>query len=243
MTELIGKLPRFDLFAQNFTPEITNWFPFYLQGFQQTTNYTYRLTDLTNLDAIWSDFHHYHVRSQIRKAEKVVAVRTDLGVERLLEVLAKTFYRQGLPQPYDREMVCRIDAACGQRGCRRLHDQLHLIQVVIFGHRERRDEITAEGNDLDQAVLFQTTTGFTNRGAAGVIAVAEFLFGKGFPGQQITSHNVVLQMTVHTKRTCLCGPAIPLHPSLPPKLWVVCVTPRNLSRRGGLLRQHTMFEK
>jgi Acetyltransferase (GNAT) domain len=120
MTELIEKLPRFDLFAQNFMPEISNWFPFYLQGFQQTTNYTYRFADLTNLQSIWSDFHQNDIRSRIRKAEKVVSVRTDLGIDRLLEMLAKTFRRQGLPQPYDREMVCRIDAACGQRGCRQM---------------------------------------------------------------------------------------------------------------------------
>lgn len=119
MTKLIGQLPRFDLFRQNFTPEITNWLPFYWAGFEQTTNYTYRLEDLTDLDAVWEGFRH-SARSEIRKAENEVKVRTDLGVDRFLEMNVKTFARQGCQLPYTPDLVHRIDAACERNNCRRI---------------------------------------------------------------------------------------------------------------------------
>src|SRR5882762_10808904 len=37
MQELIAALPHFDLFRQTFAPQVTNWLPFYWQGFSQTT--------------------------------------------------------------------------------------------------------------------------------------------------------------------------------------------------------------
>ncbi|HRR40785.1 MAG TPA: hypothetical protein P5244_06085, partial [Syntrophales bacterium] len=67
MTELIEQLPRFDLFQQNFHYSITNWLPFYWKGFQQTTRYTYRLHDLSNLDAVWTGVRE-NIRTEIRKA-------------------------------------------------------------------------------------------------------------------------------------------------------------------------------
>lgn len=55
MQELIDGLPQFDLFRQTFAPEVTYWLPFYWRGFSQTTRYTYRLSDLTDLAGLWGD--------------------------------------------------------------------------------------------------------------------------------------------------------------------------------------------
>jgi hypothetical protein len=116
MEELISQLPTFDLFVQNFSTETTDWLPFYWAGFQQTTLYTYRLEDLTNVDAIWDGMLH-SVRQNIRKAEKLVTVRTDLGIEPLLELIAQVFVRQDMKSPYSPDLVRRLIAACALNNC------------------------------------------------------------------------------------------------------------------------------
>lgn len=43
MCSIIQKIPHCAYFYQHFRPECANWYPFYLQGFEQTTRYTFRL--------------------------------------------------------------------------------------------------------------------------------------------------------------------------------------------------------
>jgi hypothetical protein len=112
MAELIGKLPKFDSFQQNFHYEITNWLPFYWHGFRQTTRYTYVLSDISDADKVWAGFLE-NIRREIKKAAKQVCLRTDLGIHRFLEVNEKTFSRQGMGLPYSPDLVHRIDRACG----------------------------------------------------------------------------------------------------------------------------------
>lgn len=116
---LIAQLPRFDVFCHHFVPEITNWLPFYWTGFQETTRYTYRLENLTDLGEIRAGFHRT-TREQIQKAERVVAVRDDLGIEHFMEMNRKTYARQGLPLPYSADIVRRIDAVCALQQCRKI---------------------------------------------------------------------------------------------------------------------------
>lgn len=56
-----------DYYDQNFSSEFSNWLPFYWKGYQQTSRYTYRIADLTNLDAVFDRFSHAK-RKQINKA-------------------------------------------------------------------------------------------------------------------------------------------------------------------------------
>ena len=68
--ELIKQIPsKIDLFLQAFDYSITNWLPFYWNGFKQTTRYTYVLDNLHNLDVIKENFSHSK-RQNLKKAEK-----------------------------------------------------------------------------------------------------------------------------------------------------------------------------
>ena len=118
---LIARLPRFDQFVQNFSYEITNWQPFYWNGFQQTTRYTYVLDDLSDEKALWSGLQS-NIRGDIRKAETrfKLEVRDDLGIDHFLDLNEKTFARNGMKMPYSRERVRALDAACQQRACRKI---------------------------------------------------------------------------------------------------------------------------
>ena len=133
-TSLIEQLPPHDFFHHNFHYSITNWLPFYWYGFTQTTSYTYVIEDLTDLDQVWNNFQS-NTRRVIRKAEKEVVVRTDLDIEKFLDINTMTFQRQGRSLPYSREMVRSIDAACLKHQARRIffaEDDQERIHAALY---------------------------------------------------------------------------------------------------------------
>jgi len=120
MQKLIAALPSYDHFSQNWNHAQTNWLPFYWAGFTQTTRYTYRLPDLTDQNLLWKGFRE-NIRRDIRKAEGRfgLRVRSDLGVEKFLDLNVQTFERQGSELPYSRSLVERLDEECRNRqACR-----------------------------------------------------------------------------------------------------------------------------
>jgi hypothetical protein len=134
MTALIEKLPSFDFFCQNFHYSITNWLPFHWQGFTQTTRYTYVIESLDDLDQVWSESQE-NIRTDVRKARKQLAVRTDLDIECFLDINLLTFQRQGLNPPYTRDFVRRLDAACANQGARKIffaEDAKGRIHAAIY---------------------------------------------------------------------------------------------------------------
>ena len=98
---------------------LSNWLPFYWRGFEQTTRYTYVIEPLADLERVWSEFSK-KLRWEIRKAQKQLTLRTDLGIERFLDINALTFKRQGLDIPYGRDVVRRVDVACAKHQARRM---------------------------------------------------------------------------------------------------------------------------
>lgn len=137
MQELIGALPPFDLFHQNFAPEVTYWLPFYWRGFRESTRYTYRILDLTDLTAIWSALRE-NIRREIRKARKSVHVREDLDIGGFARVWAQTFARQGQRLPVSVGTLQRIDAACAKRRCRKTffaedsRGKIHAVAYIVW---------------------------------------------------------------------------------------------------------------
>jgi hypothetical protein len=151
--ELIEALPRFDMLRLSLSPTLTNWLPFYWAGFQATVRYTYRIDDLSDLDRIRAEFQE-QVRRGIRKAESAVEVDDDFPLDRLLELNALTFERQGLPVPYSDDLVRRIDAACASRGARRILGAVgpdgspHAALYVIWDERTLYPIINARDPEL-----------------------------------------------------------------------------------------------
>lgn len=119
MTELINQLPKFDLFSQSFHYSITNWLPFYWNGFQQKTLYTYVIEDLSDMDLVWQNIRK-NTRRDISKAKEQVEVHTDLAIDSFFEINALTFKRQNKKVPYSRQMIERLDSACREHNCRKI---------------------------------------------------------------------------------------------------------------------------
>jgi hypothetical protein len=110
MNALIAGLPPADLFRQSFSYAVTNWMPFHWAGFRQTTRYTYVLEDLSDLDRLWAGLLT-DARTAVRKAEKRLVLRDDLGVACLYELVTMTFRRQGLAPPYSQALLERVVGA------------------------------------------------------------------------------------------------------------------------------------
>lgn len=151
--QLIESLPPFDFFCQNFSPTLTNWLPFYWAGFEATVRYSYRIEDLSDLDRVRSEFQE-QVRRGIRKAEAAVEIDRDFPLEDLLRLNAQTFARQGLRVPYSDDLVRRLDAACAQRGARRIlgavdaKGRAHSALYVVWDERILYPIINARDPEL-----------------------------------------------------------------------------------------------
>ena len=151
--QLIEQLPRFDYFRLSFSTALTNWLPFYWAGFDATVRYTYRIEDLSDLDRVRSEFQE-QVRRGIRKAEGVVEVDGDFPLDDLLRLNTRTFERQGLKPPYSDEFVRRLDAACTERGARRIlgavdaEGRTHAALYVVWDDRTLYPIINARDPEL-----------------------------------------------------------------------------------------------
>lgn len=73
-TCLISQLKRLRLvfYQQNFSPEVTDWLPFYWAGYRQTTRYTYRIDDISDPRRVFEAFDPSRRQRQIRRTEGVL---------------------------------------------------------------------------------------------------------------------------------------------------------------------------
>jgi len=134
---LVAAIPRVDFFRVNMHYTFTNWLPFHWAGYRQTTRYTYVLEDLSDLDAVLASMES-HQRSKLRKARRSgIRVEETDELEPLLEMIRRTFARQGRRPPHSEDLLRRLDAACARHRARtvlvsrdeqdRLHSALYLV--------------------------------------------------------------------------------------------------------------------
>ncbi len=119
MQELVEKLPSFHWFSQNFSDRITNWMPFYWLGFRQSTRYTYKLTDLTNLDAVWEGIQP-KIKTDIRKAANKFELEVcyECDIDTLYRLILLTYKRQGRKVPFTKKFLLGLDASCAEKEAR-----------------------------------------------------------------------------------------------------------------------------
>ena len=100
MADLIRQLPKTVFFKQNFRPEVTNWLPFYWEGFRQTTRYTYVFDPIANLEEITASFKNT-LRSDLKKAALWTEIRRNDAAWATVFALNKlSFKRKKMNQPY-----------------------------------------------------------------------------------------------------------------------------------------------
>lgn len=97
-------------FKQRFHHRRLSWLPFYWNGFTQTTRYTYRLDDLSDMEKIWTGMDG-EARSNIRKAQKQLHV-INISFDEFYTLNKRVYEKQKIQPPYSKVIFERIDSCC-----------------------------------------------------------------------------------------------------------------------------------
>lgn len=137
--QLISQLPDYDSLKICLHWSFKNWMPFYWKGFSQTTRYTYQIRDIQNLDKVWDGFDQ-KIRTDIRKAEKILKIDYEYDIEKFHELTAKTYIRQGIECPYKFETIKILHSTCQKHNCSKMYfaidenKNIHSAIYVIWDH-------------------------------------------------------------------------------------------------------------
>ncbi len=137
--ELASQLAHLHVFQQNFAWTITDWLPFYWQGFRQTTRYTYLLSGLRQPSRIWENMSQ-QTRRNIIKAEKKyqIQVRRNIPADEFIGIQRQTFQRQRLAAPKGEAVLRQLIEVCRQRnqgdiwGGYDANGQLHAAVFIVW---------------------------------------------------------------------------------------------------------------
>lgn len=97
LCKLVAELKDIPTFLQNFHYTITDWLPFYWEGYRQTTRYTYLLDEIKNHERVWNEMAT-NVRRNILKAKEKhqITIRRGIPTDELIRIQAMSFERQRL---------------------------------------------------------------------------------------------------------------------------------------------------
>ena len=116
---LVKAIPKVSVFNVSYHYNFTNWLPFYWAGFRQTTNYSYALEDLSDLEKVFAGFSHSK-RKNIKKAESLVKVKEDLPPADFYANHVLTLGKQGGRITYSSSLFHRLHAATEQRNASKI---------------------------------------------------------------------------------------------------------------------------
>lgn len=137
--KLATQLSHLHVFRQNFAWTMTDWLPFYWQGFEQTTRYTYLLNGLRQPTRIWENMSQ-NIRRNILKAEKKykIQVRRNIPTDDFIQIQRQTFQRQRLAAPKGEKVLRQLIEISRQRnqgdiwGGYDENGQLHAAVFIVW---------------------------------------------------------------------------------------------------------------
>lgn len=114
--EFVDALKHSPRFLQNFHYRITDWLPFYWEGYKQTTRYTYILYGIRNETTLWENMSP-NIRRNITKAKEKyrISIRKGIDTDEFLRIQALTFKRQHLPSPKHAKVLRKLIDVCRSR--------------------------------------------------------------------------------------------------------------------------------
>ena len=134
---LLVQLPPATRTTISCQPSFVNVLPFHWSGFDLAVRFTYLLPELSDMDAIWGGLDS-NIRSDIRKAERSLRVKTDLSLDQFLETYEKTFLRQGQSLPLRPAFYHRLDQALKLAGRRCMffavdaQERVHAVAYLVW---------------------------------------------------------------------------------------------------------------
>lgn len=121
-TNLINQLENFSYFNQNFIPSFNNWLPFYWKGFNQTTKYTYVLSN-NNIENIFMEIQGNITRRIKKLIKNEVSIIESDDIETFYKLNQLTFKNKGKKVPYSLDFIKKLYNECIKR------EQIKLIFV------------------------------------------------------------------------------------------------------------------
>ncbi len=120
LSEIIAKLPKVPKFQMNLHSSITNWLPFFWEGYSQSNYYTYILDSENDRESIWRDMSGKR-RTEIRKSiKKEIKITSNESIETFYSLYKDTFLRKKRNPPYKKEFIINLINTCLERKSGRL---------------------------------------------------------------------------------------------------------------------------
>lgn len=150
INQIIDQLPKNVNFDLNLDINNEYILPFIWRGFKVEPRFSYQLENLENLDVVWSGFKE-NIKTDIRKAQKKVEIRKDMGIDTLIEMQEKTFKRQNRSLPFDKELIKKIDERLGKNDASLLlcavDEENNVHAATYFIYDEKRCYYLLSGGD------------------------------------------------------------------------------------------------
>jgi len=105
-----------DLFELNFHYSQKYWQPFYWSGYSQTTRYTYRIEDISNINSVFEGMSHRKRQKPLAKASGEFEFRLDLNASDFYDAYAAQLKAEGKKILYSKELFLKIYEASQQMG-------------------------------------------------------------------------------------------------------------------------------
>lgn len=128
------KQVKFSYLDQNMLPALSNWLPLYWDGFTQTTRYTYRIDNLTDMRSVEQSFRPSK-RAHLRKAQKQLKVNFTMSGEQFYDLVEKGFRQRKQKMHYSRSFfmhLYREMISAGSGVILSVHDREGIPHAALF---------------------------------------------------------------------------------------------------------------
>lgn len=130
---------KFSFLEQSFHYSLTNWLPFYWNGYNQSTRYTYQIEDISNIEKCFSEFHTSK-KTHIKKAQKTVSIDFNLTGNEFYDHLQNNLMANNKKVSYTKKLFINLYEACisrNQGGIIAAYDNegnLHGALFIVWDH-------------------------------------------------------------------------------------------------------------
>ncbi len=138
--ELIDQLPKHKTFNMTFDSANEYILPYRWKGFNYTPEFSYRISDLTDWEKIYNNFNKT-AKKNIKRAEKICQIVTDLDYEKLYAAMTKTFEKQNRKYPFSKELIRSICETSIEGGHGKIftaiddEDRVHASSFMVFDEK------------------------------------------------------------------------------------------------------------
>ena len=135
--QIIDALPEYDEFNISFDQQYKNWLPFYWNGFEQSTRYSYQLVDIKYSDKLYEGFVA-NKKQRIKKASKDLVFKTDLSIEEFYNYFSNIIKNREDTVSFSFEMFSKIYEAAYTHNqgktcyCIDNDGHIHAVALIIW---------------------------------------------------------------------------------------------------------------